>query len=108
MRFNAALVPFLLTSVGIHAIALPGNEYHVVKDTDAGPVYSNVPAHQRRDNEAFHPVSTNEHGTVYSNVAPNDHRKRDSSAYTPLSPEDAAKYAEEKYASSPSLPCGQN
>lgn len=97
MKTIAALLPFLLASASVNGIALPGEEYHVVKDTDAGPVYSNVPAHQRRDaSEAFHPISTNEHGTVYSNVAPADHQKRNSTAYTPLPDDEAKKYIEEK------------
>lgn len=97
MKTTVALVSFLLASVSVNAIALPGEEFHVIKDTDAGPVYSNVPAHQRRDApETFYPISTNEDGTVYSNVAPTDHQKRDNTAYTPLSDDEAKEYIEEK------------
>ena len=97
MKRITALMSLLLTSVSVNAIALPGEEYHVIKDTDAGPVYSNVPAHQRRDApEAFYSISTNEHGTVYSNIAPADHQKRDNTAYAPLSNDEAKSYIEKK------------
>ncbi|KAL8722273.1 MAG: hypothetical protein Q9225_001220 [Loekoesia sp. 1 TL-2023] len=127
MKTFAAVIPFFLASASVNAIALPGEEYHIVKDTDAGPVYSNMPAHQRRDApEAFYPISANEHGTVYSNVAPADHQKRDNGAksieshvspidrrprfgakkknqprdstvYTPLSDDEAKKYIEKQF-----------
>lgn len=86
MKITASLIPLLLTSVSANAIALPGEEYYVVKSTELGQVYSNVPAHQRRDvKETFYPISTDKHATVYSNVAPTDDQTHVNAVYTPRS-----------------------
>lgn len=124
MKTAIVFISFLFTSASVGATALSSEEFFAVKDTDAGPVYSNVPAHRRRDNSEtffpvsinehgtvysdmpahqrrddmknFSPVSTNEHGTVYSNVAPTNHHQRDNTAYTPVSENEVEKYLKEK------------
>lgn len=78
------------------AVALPEPEFHVIQNTELGPVYSNVAPNQRRDNgdTTYYPVDKNDLGTVYSNIAPGTSKRSD--VYTPVEPSDVTTYIEEK------------
>ena len=77
--------------------ALPAPEYHVIQETELGPVYSNIVPNERRDNgdDTYYPVDKNDYGIVYSNIAPGVSKRSD--AYTPLELTEVDKYLEEKY-----------
>ena len=96
MKTTTVLLPLLLAGASVHGVAVPDNDFSLVKGTPEGGVYSNVPAHIRRDNsEQFHQISTNEHGGVYSNVVPSTHQKRQDEPE--LSDDEAKKEIAEKY-----------
>ena len=107
----------------VSAVAIPDPEpqpqaqKYKIADTELGPVYSTVdPNHKPRDlgsdlskrspePQQKYKIADSELGPVYSTVNPNHPRDIDNDlskrgeAYTPLTPEDAASYAKEKYVS---------
>lgn len=95
LSIYTVLVAFALKQAT--AVALPEPEFHVIQNTELGPVYSNIVPNQRRDNgdTTYYPVDKSALGTVYSNIAPGTSKRSD--AYTPLEPTEAATYIEEKY-----------
>ncbi len=60
----------------VNAAALPSDEFHVVKDTELGPVYSNVSPKDRRDDATWYPVGGDASNPVYSNIDPGQIDKR--------------------------------
>ena len=106
----------------VSAVAIPDPEpqpqaqKYKIADSELGPVYSTVDPNQPRDlgsdiskrspePQQKYKIADTELGPVYSTVNPNQRRDIDNDlskrgeAYTPLTPEDAASYAKEKYAS---------
>ena len=106
----------------VSAVAIPEPEpqpqpqKYKIADTELGPVYSNVDPNQPRDlstdlskrspePQQKYKIADTELGPVYSTVNPHQRRDLDhdlskrGEAYTPLTPEDAASYAKEKYVS---------
>ena len=111
----------------VSAVAIPESEpqsqpqKYKIADTELGPVYSTVDPHQRRDlssdlserspePQQKYKIADTELGPVYSTVNPHQRRDIDDDlskrgeAYTPLTPEDAATYAQEKYVYHSSVP----
>lgn len=103
MKVSSVIIPLILGGLGINAATLPAepaNDFFEVKNTDVGPVYSNKPAHRRRDSpDAYYPVGGDDHATVYSNIQPPANRKRDGApgALEPVSPAAANEYLEAQY-----------
>ncbi|KAI9719272.1 MAG: hypothetical protein M1812_003602 [Candelaria pacifica] len=63
----------------INAAALPSDDsdFHVVKDTELGPIYSNVSPKDRRDDSKWYLVRNDADHPVYSSVDPAQVSKRD-------------------------------
>jgi hypothetical protein len=79
------------------AVALPEQQFHVMKNTEFGPVYSNVSPNRRRDfvDSTFSPADENALGINYSNIAPSATKR--SEAYIPLEASEVMAFVEEQY-----------
>ncbi|KAI9751336.1 MAG: hypothetical protein M1835_001240, partial [Candelina submexicana] len=77
--FSVYVIVAALALMEVNAVALPSDEsdFHRVQDTELGPVYSNSPPKERRDDTTWYPIGGDGGSLVYSNVEPSHVSKRD-------------------------------
>ena len=114
---STLLAVLALKGVSASPVPEPNPQKFKIGENEFGPVYSNVDPnqHPRRDlssdiskrnpvPQQRYKIGENEFGPVYSTVDPNKHQRRDvddelvarNPAYTPMTPDEANKYINEK------------